>query len=118
MDRHQNKALIEKNEHFYLDHEAPFPARFRPCHRYIRSLVLYEELLPMAKIADQLQTYRAALEAAQAKGDGATSRKLEQNIKDLEEFQLRHPDATEAPSPLEVFCDLNPSDINCLVYDD
>jgi hypothetical protein len=24
----------------------------------------------------------------------------------------------EAPSPFEVFCDLNPSDINCRVYDD
>lgn len=94
------------------------PARFRPCHRYIRCLVLYEDRLPMAKIADQLQSYRAALVAAQAKGDGATSRKLEQNIKGLEGFQLRHPDATEAPSPLEIFCDLNPSDINCLVYDD
>jgi hypothetical protein len=43
---------------------------------------------------------------------------LEQNIQDLEAFSQRHPDATEAPSPLEVFCDLNPSDINCLVYDD
>jgi hypothetical protein len=25
---------------------------------------------------------------------------------------------TEAPSPFEVFCDLNPSDVNCRVYDD
>jgi hypothetical protein len=25
---------------------------------------------------------------------------------------------TEAPSPFEVFCDLNSSDINCRVYDD
>jgi hypothetical protein len=45
-------------------------------------------------------------------------RKLEQTIRDLEAFNQRHPDATEAPSTLEVFCDLNPSDINCLVHDD
>jgi hypothetical protein len=72
----------------------------------------------MATIADQLQTYRAALEAAELQGDGATKRKIEQHIQDLQDFQQRHPDATEAPSPMEVFCDLNPSDIHCLVYDD
>lgn len=74
--------------------------------------------MSMATIAEQLQTYRAALQAAQTNGDEATTRKIEQNIKDLEDFSHRHPEATEAPSPLEVFCDLNPSDINCLVYDD
>ncbi|MEB3326421.1 MAG: CP12 domain-containing protein [Synechococcus sp.] len=72
----------------------------------------------MATIGDQLQTYRAALTEAQAKGDLAIARKIEQQIKDLEAFQQRHPDEAVAPSPLEVFCDLNPSDINCLVYDD
>jgi hypothetical protein len=72
----------------------------------------------MASIAEQLQSYRTALEAAESKGDAATKRKLEQNIQDLEAFSERHPDATEAPTPLEVFCDLNPSEINCLVYDD
>jgi len=85
-----------------------------------RSLHSYMVLEPlsMASIADQLQSYRSALEAAQSKGDGATIRKLEQTIRDLGAFSQRHPDATAAPSPLEVFCDLNPSDVNCLVYDD
>ena len=72
----------------------------------------------MATIGDQLQTYRTALAEAQARGDVAIARKIEQQIKDLEDFQQRHPDEAVAPSPLEVFCDLNPSDINCLVYDD
>jgi len=72
----------------------------------------------MATIGDQLQTYRNALAEAQARGDVAIARKIEQQIKDLEDFQQRHPDEAVAPSPLEVFCDLNPSDINCLVYDD
>lgn len=74
--------------------------------------------MSMATIAEQLQNYQAALEAAQTNGDEATKRKIEKNIKDLQHFARRHPEATEAPSPLEVFCDLNPSDINCLVYDD
>ena len=72
----------------------------------------------MATITDQLQTYRSALSEAQAKGDQAIARKIEQQIRELEEFQRRHPEEAEAPSPFEVFCDLNPSDINCRVYDD
>jgi hypothetical protein len=72
----------------------------------------------MATIGDQLQTYRSTLTEAQDKGDQAIARKLKEQIKDLEEFQQRHPEETEAPSPFEVFCDLNPSDVNCRVYDD
>jgi hypothetical protein len=72
----------------------------------------------MASINDQLQTYRSALVEAQARGDQAVARKIEQQIKELEEFQQRHPEEADAPSPFEVFCDLNPSDINCRVYDD
>jgi hypothetical protein len=72
----------------------------------------------MATITDQLQTYRSALAEARAKGDQAIARKIEQQIRELEEFQRRHPEEAEAPSPFEVFCDLNPSDVNCRVYDD
>jgi hypothetical protein len=72
----------------------------------------------MASIAEQLQSYRADLTKAQANGDQAIARKLEQQIQDLEAFQQRHPEEGEAPSPFEIFCDLNPSDVNCRVYDD
>lgn len=72
----------------------------------------------MSTIGEQLQTYRCALVEAEARGDQAIVRKIEQQIRDLEEFQQRHPEETEAPSPFEVFCDLNPSNINCRVYDD
>ncbi|MCX5950304.1 MAG: hypothetical protein NT158_03830 [Cyanobacteria bacterium] len=72
----------------------------------------------MASIADQLDAYRQSLAAAQSKNDLAIARKIEQQIKELEEFQLRHPEESDAPSPFEVFCDLNPSDVNCRVYDD
>jgi len=72
----------------------------------------------MASIGEQLQSYRAALADSQAKGDGAIARKIQEQIKELEEFQQRHPDAAEAPSPFEVFCDLNPDNVNCRVYDD
>ncbi len=72
----------------------------------------------MATIGDQLLTYRSALTEAQAKGEQATANKIQQQIRELEEFQQRHPEEAVAPSPFEVFCDLNPSDINCRVYDD
>lgn len=72
----------------------------------------------MATIAEQLTTYRTALTEAESRGDKAVARKLSQQITELEEFQSRHPEESEAPSPLEVFCDLNPSNINCRVYDD
>ena len=72
----------------------------------------------MASIEEQLKTYRSALTEAQAKGEQAIASKIVQQIKELEEFQERHPEEGNAPSPFEVFCDLNPSDINCRVYDD
>jgi hypothetical protein len=72
----------------------------------------------MASISEQLQAYETSLAEAQAKGDGAIARKLQQQILDLQAFQQRHPDEAVAPSPFEVFCDLNPSDVNCRVYDD
>lgn len=72
----------------------------------------------MASISSQLESYRTALAAAQTEGDGAVARKLEQQISELQDYQARHPEASEAPSPLEVFCDLNPSNQQCKVYDD
>lgn len=72
----------------------------------------------MATIAEQMQTYRSALTEARAHGDQAVARKIEQQISELTDYQQRHPEEEEAPSPFEVFCDLNPSNINCRVYDD
>jgi hypothetical protein len=72
----------------------------------------------MASIVNQLESYRSALAQAKAQGDDSTARKLEQNIRELEDFQARHPEEQEAPTPLEVFCDLNPADEMCRVYDD
>ena len=69
-------------------------------------------------IASRLESYRASLAAARSKGEQASARKLEQQIAELLEFQGRHPEISQAPSAFEVFCDLNPADINCRVYDD
>lgn len=72
----------------------------------------------MATISEQLQTYRSELAEAQARGDQAIARKIEQQLRELEAFQQRHPEESVAPTALEVFCDLNPSNVQCRVYDD
>lgn len=72
----------------------------------------------MATFVEKLQSYRAALAEAQADGNQVVARKIEQQIRELEEFQQRHPEESQAPSALEVFCDLNPANIQCRVYDD
>ena len=72
----------------------------------------------MATISDQLQAYRADLVDAQAKSHEALARKLVQQIQDLEAFQQRHPEDATAPTALELFCELNPSHLECRVYDD
>ncbi|WP_254967966.1 CP12 domain-containing protein [Cyanobium sp. CH-040] len=72
----------------------------------------------METIASRLDGYRTLLAHARSNGEPALVRKLEQQIRELEAFQQRHPEEVVAPSPFEVFCDLNPSDINCRVYDD
>lgn len=72
----------------------------------------------MASIAAQLETYRSIHAEASARGDEATARKIAQQIQQLEEYQQRHPESSEAPSAYDVYCDLNPSDPKCLVYDD
>ncbi|MEB3199306.1 MAG: CP12 domain-containing protein [Synechococcaceae cyanobacterium] len=72
----------------------------------------------MATIAEQLQAYRSELEQAQANGHEASARKIEQQLRELEAFQQRHPEEQVAPSAMEVFCDLNPSNVECRVYDD
>jgi hypothetical protein len=69
-------------------------------------------------IPAKLEGYRASLAVARDNGELAMARKLEQQIEELLEFHGRHPEISEAPSAFEVFCDLNPADINCRVYDD
>jgi len=72
----------------------------------------------MTSITEQIQIYRSALSDAQIKGEQAIARKIEEQISELSAYQQRHPEEVDAPSPFDVFCDLNPSDVNCRVYDE
>jgi hypothetical protein len=45
-------------------------------------------------------------------------RYLEAHLEELLKYQNRHPDALIVPSAFELFCDLNPTALECRIYDD
>jgi hypothetical protein len=45
-------------------------------------------------------------------------RHAKSELKDLTQYKLNHPDNDYDPSPLELFCDLNPHAPECRIYED
>jgi hypothetical protein len=45
-------------------------------------------------------------------------RHTQEELKDLQSYQERHPDDDHDPTPLELYCDANPEAPECLIYDD
>lgn len=45
-------------------------------------------------------------------------RHIEGELHDLEEYKEHHPDDHHDPTALELYCDQNPSEPECLIYDD
>ena len=45
-------------------------------------------------------------------------RHLEDELDALEQYQANHPDDDKDPTPLELYCDMNPDALECRVYDD
>jgi len=72
----------------------------------------------MSTIDEHIQKDKSEIEAAKAAGDDAKVRHLEGELKGLEEYKSHHPEDSHDPTPLEVFCDMNPEAPECLVYDD
>jgi hypothetical protein len=72
----------------------------------------------MNTIDEHIAKDKTEIEAAKAAGDQPKVRHLQDEVKDLEEYKAHHPGEQKDPSPLEVFCDLNPDAPECLVYDD
>ena len=67
---------------------------------------------------DHLKKDLVEIESAKAEGNLGKVRHLEQELKSLEEYKTLHPEDSHDPTPLEVFCDLNPEAPECRVYDD
>jgi hypothetical protein len=72
----------------------------------------------MNTIDEHIQKDRTDIETARAAGDLGKVRHLEEELKGLEEYKAHHPEENHDPTPLEVFCDLNPEAPECRVYDD
>jgi CP12 domain len=45
-------------------------------------------------------------------------RHLESELEMLTKYMANHPDAEETPSSLELYCDLNPSALECRIYEE
>ena len=45
-------------------------------------------------------------------------RHLEDELDALEKYQINHPDDDRDPSSLELFCDANPYEPECRIYED
>lgn len=72
----------------------------------------------MNTIDEHIQKDKSEIEAARAAGDAGKVRHLEGELKGLEEYKAHHPEDNHDPSPLEVYCDMNPEAPECRVYDD
>jgi hypothetical protein len=44
-------------------------------------------------------------------------RHLEDELEDLERYQINHPDVDHDPTPLELYCDLHPDSLECRIYE-
>lgn len=45
-------------------------------------------------------------------------RHIEDELEQLEAYRENHPEDTHDPTPLELYCDANPSALECKVFDD
>jgi len=45
-------------------------------------------------------------------------RHIEEELEALETYKANHPEDSHDPSPLELYCELNPSAFECRVYED
>ena len=72
----------------------------------------------MKTIDEHIQKDQSEIQAAQAAGEDAKVRHLTEELHSLEEYKEHHPDDKHDPNALELFCDANPDEPECLVYDD
>ena len=45
-------------------------------------------------------------------------RHTEEELEALKAYKINHPENTHDPTPLELYCDANPSALECKVYED
>ncbi len=72
----------------------------------------------MNSIDEHIQKDQSEIQSAQQEGNIPKLRHLTEELHSLEEYKEHHPDDKHDPNALELFCDANPDEPECLVYDD
>ncbi len=72
----------------------------------------------MNTIDEHIQKDQSEIQSAKAQGDNAKVRHLTEELNSLEEYKEHHPEDKHDPNALELFCEANPDEPECLVYDD
>ncbi len=72
----------------------------------------------MNTIDEHIQKDQTEILSAKAEGNSAKARHYEEELHSLEEYKEHHPNDKHDPNALELFCDANPDEPECLVYDD
>tara|TARA_B100000700_G_scaffold324081_1_gene429351 strand:+ start:711 stop:953 length:243 start_codon:yes stop_codon:yes gene_type:complete len=72
----------------------------------------------MKTIDEHIQKDQSEIQSAEAEGDKAKVRHLKEELSSLQEYKEHHPGDKHDPNALELFCDANPDEPECLVYDD
>ena len=72
----------------------------------------------MKSIDEHIKKDQSEIQSAKAEGNLPKVRHLEEELKELEEYKDHHPYDKHDPNALELFCDANPDEPECLVYDD
>tara|TARA_Y100001968_G_scaffold102757_1_gene92719 strand:- start:739 stop:972 length:234 start_codon:yes stop_codon:yes gene_type:complete len=77
----------------------------------------------MKSIEEHILKDQSEIQTAKEAGDAPKVRHLTEELNSLEEYKEHHKEEIEAgdhhdPNALELFCDANPDEPECLVYDD
>ncbi len=72
----------------------------------------------MKTIDEHIQKDQSEIQSAKALGNDAKVRHLTEELHSLEEYKEHHPEDKHDPNALELFCEANPDEPECLVYDD
>lgn len=70
----------------------------------------------MENIQKHIEHDRKIVDDAMASSQ--SRRHAEEELEALERYQERHPGEDKDPTPLELFCDANPSALECRIYED
>ena len=72
----------------------------------------------MKSIDEHIQKDQSEIASAKEEGNLPKVRHLTEELKELEGYKDHHPEDKHDPNALELFCDANPDEPECLVYDD